>query len=183
MNQKSDNNVCKIILEEDKNGSLFVKSLQGFTDQLLRGTEYKELLKKSPTMVTKNGVIASMSCNSANQIKIKAIKNGKHYDLAERYPTPQAAPAPRDTRRLTENEHYEAVADFLNYFGVECNNLEEYRYVESYLEPEVNDDDDIEILLDEKEDFEANFDRYLMEMLDEEFEKIDVTPNNSVKKM
>lgn len=61
--------------------------------------------------------------------------------------------------------------------------LEEYRYVESYLEPEVNDDDDIEILLDEKEDFEANFDRYLMEMLDEEFGKIDVTPNNSVKKM
>ena len=47
----------------------------------------------------------------------------------------------------------------------------------------VNSSDDIEILLDEEEDFEANFDRYLKEMLEEEFGKIDVIPNNSVKKM
>ena len=233
MNQKSDNNVCKIILEEDRNGSLFVKSLQALTDQLLRGTEYIELLKKSPTLVNKSGVMASMSCNSNNQIVIKVIKNGKHYDLAETYPTPLAGPCfvhddEEGDFTLEKNEHYDAVCDFLEFFGVEVEGLEDYKYVRKYKDSSnssvnttdtksvsvaestslsvlpnaqnthsisvvstplkssasnVNSSDDIEILLDEEEDFEANFDRYLKEMLEEEFGKIDVIPNNSVKKM
>lgn len=231
MNQVCDNNVCKIILEEDQKGSIFVKSLQGFTDQLLRSTEYRELLKKSPTMVTKNGVMASMSCNTANQIKITVIKNGKHYDLAERYPTPLAPPPIFLDNEdddipviLEKNENYDAVCDFLNFFGVEVEGLEEYKYVRKYKDSsnnsentsdttavsvasanalsvvpnaqttvvsssidisatKVNSSDDIEILLDEEEDFDANFDKYLQEMLDEAFDEIGYSSNNSVKKM
>jgi len=230
MNQKSDNNVIKIILEEDRNGSLFVKSLQTLTDQLLRGSEYIELLKKSPTLVTKSGVMASMSCDSSNQIVIKVIKNGKHYDLIERYPTPLAAPRVHSLKKeddsyvLEKNEHYDAVCDFLNFFGVEVDGLEEYKYVRKYKDSsnnsenttdttavsvasanalsvvpnaqttalsssidisatKVNSSDDIEILLDEEEDFDANFDKYLQEMLDEAFDEIGYSSNNSVKKM
>ena len=47
----------------------------------------------------------------------------------------------------------------------------------------VNSSDDIEILLDEEEDFDANFDKYLQEMLDEAFDEIGYSSNNSVKKM
>lgn len=172
-----------------------------------------------------------MSCNTANQIKITVIKNGKHYDLAERYPTPLAPPPIfLDNEEddipviLEKNENYDAVCDLLNYFNVECDGLEDYRYVRVYPKPskdgvnttdvysfnnatslipnsqntsltsvafsstdmsstKVNSSDDIEILLDEEEDFDANFDKYLQEMLDEAFDEIGYSSNNSVKKM
>ena len=180
MNSKCDNNICKIILEEDQNGSLFVKSLQGLTDQLLRSNEYHTLLKKSPTMVTLGGVPANLNVSAANQIVVNVVKKEKLHSVGELIHTildnPPLAPPPHDDVDLQENEHYQAVSDFLNYLGVECDGLEEYRYVDEYSDY-VENDDDIEVLLDDEEDFQVNFDRHMNDLLDEMFAEIDVVPS------